>query len=376
MKTIGIVGGGQLAQMMTLAAKPLGFKVVVIDTSANSPAAQAGAEEIIAKDGKDQAALNQLVDQCDVITTEFEEMFDISMLEPIAEAGKAVHPSPSTIKLIKDKLQQKRFLRSHEIPVGSFAEITSQQQAETLLQEFAGKIVIKTRRGGYDGNGNAVAETVQDIADAFKRFDGRPLYAEQFVPFTKELAVMVARSVSGETAVYPVVETSHVRNICSEVIAPAVISEAEQNKALAVAKSVAQRLKGAGVFGIEMFLTRDGEVLVNEISPRVHNSGHYTIEACVTSQFEQHIRAITGMSLGKTDLKVPAAVMINILGERDGPVELKGLEEVEATPDTYIHIYGKSPTRIDRKMGHITSTSKDVEQALEHARKARKLISI
>ncbi len=187
---------------------------------------------------------------------------------------------------------------------------------------------------------------------------------------------MIARSISEETALYPIVETRHVRNICSEVIAPAVISEAEQTKALAVAESVAKHLKGAGVFGIEMFLANDGEVLVNEISPRVHNSGHYTIEACETSQFEQHVRAITGMPLGKTGLKVPAAVMINILGERDGPVELKGLEEAEAIPETFVHIYGKSPTRVDRKMGHITSVGKDTEEALKRARKARKLISI
>ncbi len=269
-----------------------------------------------------------------------------------------------------------QFLRKNNIAVGPFAEITSQDQAEELLAKYSGKMVIKTRLGGYDGNGNAVVQNVQDIAAAFQKFLGRPLYAEAFVPFTKELAVMIACGLNGEPAVYPIVETRQERNICTEVLAPAQISGEESKKAESLALQVAEHLGSAGVYGIEMFLTEDGEVLLNEIAPRVHNSGHYTIEACVTSQFEQHIRAITGMPLGKTDMKVPAAVMINILGERNGRVELKGTDDVAIIPDTHLHIYGKSPTKIDRKMGHITVTGKDVQTALERARKARKLLSV
>ena len=187
---------------------------------------------------------------------------------------------------------------------------------------------------------------------------------------------MVARSFDGDIALYPVVETIHERNICIEVLAPAPVSNTVIAKATAVASSVAELLQGAGTFGVEMFLTKTGDVLVNEIAPRVHNSGHFTTEASRTSQFEQHIRAISGLPLGDTRLVVPAAVMINILGERDGPTKIEGLSEALSIPETSVHFYGKSPTKIDRKMGHITSTGKTTEEAQERARTARKAISI
>ncbi|HEY5442502.1 MAG TPA: ATP-grasp domain-containing protein, partial [Candidatus Saccharimonadales bacterium] len=208
---------------------------------------------------------------------------------------------------------------------------------------------------------------------AMSSFQGKPLYAEAFVPFQKELAVMVARDQQGNIATYPLTETIHERNICIETLTPAAVDE---KTAQQVALDVANHLEGAGVFGIEMFLTEDNQILVNEIAPRVHNSGHYTIEACQTSQFEQHIRAITGMELGPTDMTVPAAVMVNILGERDGPVMLKGVEEAGAEPHTSVHIYGKSPTKIDRKMGHITATGQTLEEARQRAHKAKEAISI
>jgi len=373
-ETIGIVGGGQLGRMLTLAALPLGFRVVVVNPQPNSPAAQAGAEEIIA-DLYDQAALRQLAERADYVTIEIEHL-DAETLNSLAKLGKSINPAPKTIALIQDKYLQKQFLQKAGVPVAPFKEITSPASAEKTLKEFKGKMLIKTRHGAYDGRGNMVVKSKADIKKAFALFADRDLYAEAFVPFTKELATMVARSFSGQVVAYPIVQTIHERNICVEVLAPAPITEKERREARRVALKVAQLLEGAGTFGIEMFLTADGKVLVNEIAPRVHNSGHYTMEANRTSQFEQHIRAIAGLPLGDTSMVVPAAVMINILGERDGPTQLNGLHKVLDIPHTSVHIYGKSPTKVDRKMGHITATGQTINQARKRARLARQQLSI
>ena len=373
-KTIGIIGGGQLGRMLTLAALPLGFRVVVINPEPNSPAAQVGAEEIVAN-LYDPAALQQLAQTSDYITIEIEHL-DVNALDEIAKLGKPVNPSPEIIRIIQDKYAQKEFLVKAGIPVAESVAIGSVEDARKALQNFDGKMLIKTRLGAYDGRGNMVIESDADIDTAFEQFAGTPLYAERFVPFDKELAVMVARSMDGDIALYPIVQTIHERNICVEVLAPAPVEKDSIQKATAVAKSVAELLKGAGTFGVEMFLTKDGNVLVNEIAPRVHNSGHYTTEATRTSQFEQHVRAISGLPLGDTSLIVPAAAMINILGERDGPTKLDGLNEALALPQTSVHLYGKSPTKVDRKMGHITSTGKTIEEARGRARQARKALSI
>ena len=360
--------------MLTLAAIPMGFRVVVVNPEANGPAAQVGAEEIVA-DLYDPTALKQLAEQSDFITIEIEHL-DVDALEAIEKLGKKVNPSSATLRIIQDKLKQKEFLSAAGIPVAPFVGIENQNEAVKALKQFDGKMLIKTRFGAYDGRGNMVVESDNEIKQAFEKFGDAKLYAEKFIPFEKELAVMVARGTTGEIALYPVVETIHERNINVEVLAPAEISKTTLKNALDVAQSVAELLQGAGMFGIEMFLTKSGTVLVNEIAPRVHNSGHYTLDASRTSQFEQHIRAITGMPLGGTDLIVPAAVMVNILGEHDRPTIIKGLDEALSIPSTNVHLYGKSPTKIDRKMGHITSTGKDLGEARERARKARKSMSV
>jgi 5-(carboxyamino)imidazole ribonucleotide synthase len=373
-QTIGIVGGGQLGRMLTLAALPLGFRVIVVNPVPNSPAAQAGASEIIG-DLYDAAVLSQLADQADFITVEIEHL-DTEALQKIASLNKPVHPAPSTIRLIQDKLRQKEFLRDAGVQIAPFAPIDSYGDALAAWEKFGKRMIIKTRHGAYDGRGNMVVKAKEDIQRALDYFAGKQLYAEQLVPFTKELAIMVARSMHGDVRLYPVSETIHTRNICLETLTPAAITAAVARQAQTVAQQVARHLQGAGVFGIEMFLTQGGKVLVNEIAPRVHNSGHYTMDACRTSQFEQHIRAITGLPLGRTDLVAPVAVMVNILGERDGPTDLQGLDEALAIPHTSVHIYGKSPTKIDRKMGHITATGTSIGQARMRARKARKKIHI
>lgn len=360
--------------MLTQAAVGLGFQVVVVNPADNSPAAQVGAEEIVG-DLYDVNALRQLGKACDVITVEIEHL-DADVLAILAKEGVPVHPSPVTIKLIQDKYLQKVFLKKSKIPTAEFTEVKSPADAKKALEKFGGKMLLKTKHGAYDGRGNALVSTQTELNTALEQFEGRELYAEAFVPFINELAVMVARSTKGEVKTYPVTETFHERNICVETRTPAEVDKQLAAKAEALAVQVAKDLKSAGMFGVEMFLAAEGEVLINEIAPRVHNSGHFTIEASKTSQFEQHIRAITGMPLGSTDMKVPAAVMINILGERDGETVVEGLEAAEAIPDTYVHLYGKSPTKIDRKMGHITSTGKTVTEARKHATLARKQISI
>ncbi len=373
-KTIGIIGGGQLGRMLTLAALPLGFKVVVIDSNKNSPAAQVGATEITAN-LYDPKALRQLAEQSDFITIEIEHL-DVDVLDEIAKLGTPVNPTPATIRLIQDKFKQKEFLAKSRIPVAPFMKIDSENEAMAALKKFNGKMLLKTRLGAYDGRGSMVVSSLNDVKEGFKRFEGVPLYAEAFIPFEKELAVMVARRTNGDIALYPVVETIHKRNICVEVRAPADVSGVVEKKAVAVAKKVGLLFEGAGIFGVEMFLTKSGDVLVNEVAPRVHNSGHYTTEASRTGQFEQHIRAIANLPLGDTTLVVPAAVMVNILGQHNRPTVLEGLDATLEVASTSVHLYGKSPTKIDRKMGHITSTGKTITEARGRANKARKALSI
>lgn len=371
--TIGIVGGGQLGRMLSLAALPLGFKIAVVDPGDGSPSAQVGAMQITGN-LYDEKALSKLSAVSDFMTVEIEHL-DADILEKLEKKGQSINPAPSTIRLIQDKYEQKKFLDRAGIPVAPFIEITDKASAQKALKNY-GKMLLKTRHGAYDGRGNMVIESNADIDKAFEHFTDKKLYAEKFVPFDKELAVMVARDTKSNTMLYPIVQTIHERNICMEVLAPAPIDDEIRKKAEKIAHNVAKHLDGAGVFGVEMFLTKQGDILINEIAPRVHNSGHYTIEATRTSQFEQHIRAITGLPLGSTDMTAPVAVMINILGERNGPTEIKGLDKVLELPNTSVHLYGKSPTKIDRKMGHITVTGKTLNETRRLANKARKLLDI
>ncbi len=373
-QTIGIVGGGQLGRMLTLAALPLGFRVVVLDPGANCPAKQVGAEQIVGE-LNNKAALEKLAKQADFITIEIEHL-DAVVLQRIADSGVPVNPSPKTIQLIQDKYAQKVFLQKHHIPTATFVKLEDEAMASIQFDRWERSMIIKTRRGAYDGRGNMVIKDYDDIPAAFARFKGQELYAEKLVPFEKELAIMVARDSEGSVVLYPLVETIHQRNICIETLAPAPVGEEITAQATALARQVAEQLDGAGVLGIEMFLTTDGELLVNEIAPRVHNSGHYTTEACRTSQFEQHIRAIAGLPLGSTEMLMPAAVMINILGERDGPTEVQGTDKVLKVPGSSLHLYGKSPTKVDRKMGHITVTGRTLQEAHNNARAARKSFQI
>ena len=329
---IGIVGGGQLGKMLTQAAKKLGFYVTVIDPTPQSPAGQVADKQIVA-DFKDPKAIKKLAKYSDFITFEIELTNDKALFD-LMKKGKIVNPTPSTLAIIRDKLKQKEFLQNNKIPTAEFMEISYNprhsgplrhsvseaslsrislngwdsgvaslpRMTEEKIRKFGYPLMLKAREDAYDGRGNFLVKKRVGIKKGLEKLKGKKLYIEKFVPFVKELAVMVARSTKGELKSYPVAETIHKDNICDTVIVPARVSLTIQKMAKKLAERTVSKLKGAGVFGIEMFLTSGNKLLVNEIAPRVHNSGHYSIEASVTSQFEQHIRAISGLPLGSTDL--------------------------------------------------------------------------
>ena len=371
---IGIVGGGQLGKMLTQSAKQLGFFVTVIDPTPESPAGQIADQQIVA-DYKDKDAIRELAKISDILTFEI-ELADDEVLEEVMKKGTQVHPSPESLGIIRDKLKQKTFLKKHRLPVSSFIAVETEEDILKASKKFGFPMLLKARTDAYDGRGNALLKSKNDIKKGMTKLAGRSLYVEAYVPFVKELAVMVARSVSGKLAVYPVVETIHKDNICDTVIAPAPVSEKVQKKAQRLALKTMEVLQGAGVFGIEMFLKQDNTVLINEIAPRVHNSGHYTIEACITSQFEQHIRAISDLPLGKTTMKTKTAVMKNILGTTNGKGFPKGFAKALTVPGVSIHVYGKKDSRPARKMGHMTVVGDDYKVLLRKLKKARRSLLI
>lgn len=372
-KTIGIVGGGQLGKMLATAAHKLGFKVIVLDPTPRCPASLEADKQIVGS-YKEEDKILELAKQSDFITYELEGI-NANILEEIEKTGKPVHPSPKVLKVIKDKFAQKAFLLNHDIPLAKFALIQGQEDAEKQGEIFGYPYLLKARFDAFDGRGNFVIKEKADIPRGLEKLSTSALYAEKFVPFKKELAVVVARDKEGNIESFPVVETIHKNNICHVVRSPAPVSDEIKLKAEELAHKVLKTLQGVGVFAIEMFLTKDGEVLVNEIAPRVHNSGHLTIEAFSASQFEQQIRAITGMPLISPEQRSKYAVMVNILGDRDGRARLVR-SKPKVTEDTYVHIYGKIQTRKERKMGHITVLGSNLKKTEEKALQTRKSIKI
>ena len=371
---IGIVGGGQLGKMLTIAAKKMGYYVVVSDPTPQSPAGQVADLQIIA-DYKDDSAINKLADQSDVLTFEI-ELANSLVLKDLKKAGKVIHPSPSTLEIIQDKLKQKKYLKKHRVKTAEFIEVTNKSDVVKAAKVFGYPLVLKARTDAYDGRGNVSIKRDKDIDMALKKLEGRGLYVEKYVPFVLELAVMVAKSTKGKIVLYPIVQTIHENHVCDTVITPAKISKEALRNAQALARRTVRHLSGAGVFGVEMFLTKDDNILVNEIAPRVHNSGHYTIEACVTSQFEQHIRAVMGLPLGSTKMISKAAVMKNILGRREGDGKPLGIEKALKIDGVSLHMYGKVGSKVGRKMGHITVVGDSVSECLRKANKARRVLNI
>ena len=307
------------------------------------------------------------------------EHINTDKLFELQKEGMNVSPDPLTLKLIQDKYRQKNYLREKNpaIPISDYMEVKNSQELREAGKIYGYPLMLKSKTMAYDGRGNKVVKSQADIEDSIKALGGgQPnapeLYAEKWVEFTKELAVMVAKSSNGEIVSYPCVETIQKDNICHLVIAPAPISALILSKAKLIAEDVANAFPGSGIFGVEMFLLKDGTVTFNEVAPRPHNSGHYTIEACNTSQFEQHIRCITGLPLGNADLKVGAAVMINIIGKGNGEQgmidTLRVCHDALLVPGATIHLYGKPECKQGRKMGHITLVGDDLSILLERTK--------
>ena len=374
-KRLGIIGGGQLGMMITEAAKNLSneiSEIIVLDPTENCPAAQAGAKQIVG-DFKDEDAIVKLAEQSDIITYEIES----GNTDVLSKVKAEIEPSPSTLGIIQDKLLQKTFLLENELPISQFYKITSLDDLRKKINELGLPVLLKSRRDAYDGRGNYKISSLEEIEKAYQYFDGKSLMVEKFVDFKMEVSVIAVRNTKGEIAVYPLVENIHEDNILKMTVAPARVSDDVINDAGEIAKKTMDVLKGAGVFGIEMFIDQNDRILINEIAPRVHNSGHHTLQSCKTSQFEQHLRAILGLELGSTDL-VHKTVMCNILGP-DGfegkykPVQLE-------KDGVYLKMYRKDVSKPQRKLGHFNvvdqSDSKDVSELLEMADEIKNSISI
>jgi len=326
--------------------------VIVLDPTKNCPASKVGAEQIVA-DFKDASAIKELAKKCDIITYEIESG-DSQVLKSLEETCE-INPSPETLEIIQDKLVQKRFLAKNDIPVAEFREITSKDELESKINEFGLPVLLKTRTGAYDGRGNFKISALDQIPEALQIFKGQSLMIEKFVDFKMEVSVIASRSTSGEIRTYPLVENMHKDNILNMTIAPARTDETISKNAEKIAHKTMEVLHGAGVFGIEMFVTDDNHVLINEIAPRVHNSGHHTLQSSTTSQFEQHLRAILGLELGDTKLIYPT-IMYNILGPKNFTGKYKPPSiDLE---NTFLKMYGKLESKPQRKIGHVNLVDK------------------
>lgn len=383
---IGIVGGGQLGKMIAMEAKRMSMIVNVLDPSDDCPASML-ADELIVAGFSDAEAMNRLAEISDVITYEI-ELADADLLESMERRGyKVRHPS-HTLRIVQDKFMQKHVLHKSGIPVAEFFPVKSVDDVHSLACITGYPIMLKARKGGYDGRGNLLVKGNDDATnERINRFvDGRggwnAVYAERFIEFVKEISVIVARSSRGDVVAYPVAENLHDDGILDTSMVPARIPEVLAERAKVVAMDVIQALDGIGVFGVEMFVAPkiDGSssngddhgdhytILVNEVAPRVHNTGHYSIEACNISQFEQHIRAVLDLPLVEPRMVCNAAVMVNILGNEriDGYYAIEGMDEIMSM-GARIHIYGKRRNRGRRKLGHITLLGDDLEDTMRRA---------
>jgi len=369
-RTLGIVGGGQLAKMLAQSALQFGCDIVVLERKDHSPAASLATETVIGDwDNPDSLlALGSLVD---VVTLE-NEFVDADSLAALEQFGHQLWPAAATIRTVQDKLSQKRALAAAGLPVPRFAPVSAPTAIASAAENLGWPLVLKKRRNGYDGKGNFTVRSAADIdrAWAYLGGDANGLYVEEFCSFDRELAMMLTRGQDGAIVAYPLVETIQRDHICHVVKAPAVVTPEIAARAAEISRKAVETVACVGTMGVELFLTKDGNILVNELAPRVHNSGHYTIEACVCSQFENHVRAVMGWPLGSPAMRAPAAAMVNLLGAAKGSGTPHGLSQALAIPGAHPHIYGKSGTSPGRKMGHVTALGKNIDDAIATAQRA------
>ncbi|MBI5299357.1 MAG: 5-(carboxyamino)imidazole ribonucleotide synthase [Deltaproteobacteria bacterium] len=358
--SIGILGSGQLGMMLAEAADVLKIPFGILETPSVG----------------DAVILKKWLPGFSVVTVE-NEFLSTEILKSQAPAEIIFAPSLKTIDLIQDKLTQKEFLCDAGLPVPPFRAITTKADCLKFAKDHGWPIVLKERRNGYDGRGTYILRT-SDALDGFWN-DSAPkryLLAEQFIPFATELAIQIARNETGEVAYFPIVETFQSNGICLWVKAPAEISSDDQTAIQAIATTMMEKLNAVGVFAVELFYTAGGEIFINELAPRVHNSGHYTIEGCETSQFAQHLLAINKEALGKTTLRHPAVAMLNLLGDFDGPCKIMGEKNLSQRHPAVLHWYHKQESRRGRKLGHITAWGETTDKALNAAIEARKELNI
>ncbi len=371
---LGLVGGGQLAKMLAQAATQLGCDVAVLERRRPFPADSLDTRATLG-DWNDPAVLLPFAESVDVLVFE-SEFVDAAALHAVERAGHRFWPSAAVIERVQDKLVQKTALRDAGLPVPTFVDTPTQAAVLEAGQALGWPLLLKNRRNGYDGKGNATVKGPGEVDAAWTRLDGdhAPLFAEAFCRFEGELAIIITRGRDGSSVCYPVVETEQRDHICHRVSAPARIDPALAHQAQDIAQRAIAAVDGMGSFGVEMFRMPDGAILINELAPRVHNTGHYTIEACACSQYENHIRAVLGWPLGSTQMRRPAAVMINLLGEQEGPAMPSGWREALGVPGAHLHLYGKAQSKPGRKMGHVTALGDTIEAADAVARRAADLI--
>ncbi|MFP3121480.1 5-(carboxyamino)imidazole ribonucleotide synthase [Ectobacillus funiculus] len=358
-QTIGIIGGGQLGRMMAISAREMGYNIAVLEPTPNGPCAQIADIEIVAP-YNDLQAIEQLAQVSDVITYEFENI-DYDCLHWLEQHANLPQGS-KVLKTTQNRFTEKNAISQAGIPVAPYELVRSQQELLAAVGKLSYPCVLKTTTGGYDGKGQVVIRNEEGLASAIELVEQAECILEAWVPFEKEISVIVVRSVSGETKVFPVAENIHIENILHETIVPARISKEVEQKALECAEHLANELGLVGTLAVEMFVTAGGGLYVNELAPRPHNSGHYTIDACETSQFEQHVRAICNWPLGETTL-LKSVVMVNILGEHIEGI----LSQIGQLSDSKLHLYGKKEAKHKRKMGHLNILANDIDTALQKA---------
>ena len=369
-KTLGVLGGGQLGRMFAHAAERLGYRVHIYEPSCDSPAAEVSAHAVHAP-YTDLISLESFVRGCDVVTYEFENI----PAEPLRklESAAVFHPGWRILEIAQNRLREKTWLRENDFPHVRFAACDAGGDLAASIRSIGFPCVVKTADFGYDGKGQLKVVDGASLERAVAAFQGQRAVVEQWVGFKCELSVIVARSSAGETRSFPVSENIHTQHILDFSILPARIAPEVESRARALAETIAARLDLVGLLAVEFFLTETDELLVNEMAPRPHNSGHWSLDGCVTSQFEQHVRAVTGLPLGAVELAAPAVVMVNILGDSwkwsgDRCVGEPNWSAILGTPCAHLHLYGKKEPRPGRKMGHFTVTAGDVEAALAMAR--------
>ena len=368
--TLGMLGGGQLGRMFTIAARTMGYEVMVLDPDKESPAGKLATTHICA-DYSDQAALDQIAKTCDAVTTEFENV-PASTLEALAKTSP-VRPGAKAISIAQDRIHEKNFLKDNGFYTAPFAVIHSLEDLQKSISEIGTPAILKVSRFGYDGKGQFGINAESDIEKAWETLEGEACVLEQRMPLDIEVSVVLARGIEGEVITYPVSENIHEGGILDVTVVPARIDKNLETKVIDMAKEIATALDYVGIMAVEFFIS-NGKILVNEIAPRPHNSGHYTLDACMTDQFEQQVRAVCGLPLGDTTLLSPV-VMINMLGDIWHNGEAPKWEKLLNHPNVKLHLYGKREARPGRKMGHFNVLSANINDALTLAEDLKQQLS-